>query len=174
MKTSKLNVLIVGIAAVIMSFSYQVNAQRYGRGQGQGWNQQNNQGWNQQYNQTWNCNIPNLTEVQQTKIEKMRTANMKEMIQSRNFMAEKRAHLNILRTADKVDMNAINKAIDEMGANRTKMMKKREAHRQSIRQILTDDQKVYFDSRRGRGSRGGNGQGNGMGRNGQGRGYQRF
>ncbi|RLD84261.1 MAG: hypothetical protein DRJ10_01645 [Bacteroidetes bacterium] len=166
MKTRKLNVLIVGIAAVIMSFSYQVNAQKNGRGQGQGWNQQNNQ--------TWNCNIPNLTEIQQTKIEKMRTANMKEMIQSRNFMAEKGANLNTLRTADKVDMNAINKAIDEMGANRTKMMKKREAHRQAIREILTDDQKVYFDSRRGRGSRGGNGQGNGMGRNGQGRGCQRF
>lgn len=93
-------------------------------------------------------------------------------------MAEKRAHLNVLRTADKVDMNAINKSIDEMGANRTKMMKKREAHRQAIREILTDDQKVYFDSRRGRGSRGGNGQNgmgrDGQGRNGQGRGYQRF
>ncbi len=37
MKTRKLNVLIVGIAAVIMSFSYHVNAQKNGRGQGQGW-----------------------------------------------------------------------------------------------------------------------------------------
>jgi len=167
MKTSKFNVLIVMIAAVLMSFSYQVNGQRNGRGQGQGWNQQNNQ--------ARNCNIPDLTEDQQQKIEKMRTTHMKEMIQFRNVMAEKRAHLNTLRTADKVDINAIYNAIDEMGANRTKMMKKREAHRQSIRQILTDDQKVYFDSRRGRGFKGGKGHGNGMGMRGQGRkGCQRF
>ena len=166
MKTRKLNVLIVMMAAVLMSFSYQVNAQGHGRGQGQGWNQQNNQ--------TWNCNIPNLTEDQQKKIEKMRTANMKEMMQFRNVMAEKGAHLNTLRIADKVDMTAINKAIDEMGTIRIKMMKKREAHRQSIRQILTDDQKVYFDSRRGRGFKGGKGHGNGMGMSGQGRGCRRF
>jgi len=168
MKTSKLNVLIIMIAAFLMSFSYQANAQRYGKGQGQGWNQQNNQ--------QRNCNIPNLTEDQQKKIEKMRTANMKEMIQFRNVMAEKSAHLNTLRTADKVDMNAVNKAIDEMGATRTKMMKEREAHRQSVRQILTDEQKVYFDSRRGRGFNGGKGKGNGrgMGMRGQGRGCQRF
>jgi len=91
-------------------------------------------------------------------------------------MAEKSAHLNTLRTADKVDMNAVNKAIDEMGATRTKMMKEREAHRQSVRQILTDEQKVYFDSRRGRGFNGGKGKGNGrgMGMRGQGRGCQRF
>ena len=170
MKTSKFNVLVIMIATLLMSFSYQANAQRNGRGQGQGQGQ--GQGLYQQNNQGMQCNIPNLTQDQQLKIEKMRTANMKEMLQFRNTMAEKRAHLNILRTADKADMNAINKTIDEMGANRTKMMKKREAHRQDVRLILTDEQKVYFDSRRGRGFKG---QGNGMGMNGQGRnGCRRF
>jgi len=160
MKTRKLNVLIVMVAAILMSFSYQVNAQKYGKGQGQGWNQQNKQGMQ--------CNIPNLTEDQQKKLEKMRTSNMKEMLQSRNAMAESRARLNTLRTADKADMNAINKVIDEMGANRTKMMKKKEAHRQEVRQILTDEQRVYFDSRK-RGSHKGNGHGNKMGMNGKGK-----
>ena len=168
MKTRKFNVLIVMVAAILMSFSYQVNAQKNGKGQGQGWNQQNNQ--------TRNCNIPNLTEDQQKKIEKMRTSNMKEMMQFRNAMAESRAHLNTLRTADKVDMSAINKTIDKMGANKIEMMKKREAHRQSVRQVLTDDQRVHFDSRNGRGFKGGKGQGQGRGgRHGQGRGgCQRF
>lgn len=163
MKTRKFNVLIIMMAAILMSFSYQGNAQRNGKDYGQGWHQQNNQ--------IWNSHIPNLTEDQQKKIEKMRTANMKEMIQFRNVMAEKSAHLNTLRTADKVDMNAINKEIDVIGAISTKMMKKREAHRQSVRQILTDEQKVYFDSRRGKGFKGGKG----IGMHGQGRyGCQRF
>ncbi|MEN8120160.1 MAG: periplasmic heavy metal sensor [Bacteroidota bacterium] len=173
MRKSKFNILVVMMAAVLMSFSYQANAQRNGRGQGQGWNQQNNQ--------SRNCIIPNLTEDQQKKIETMRTAHLKERMQHRNVMAEKRARLNTLRTADKIDMNAINKTIDEMAASRAKMMKKSEAHRQSVRQILTDDQKVYFDSRGGRGFKGGKGQGygrgqgmRGQGMRGQGRGSRRF
>ena len=159
MKTSKFNVLIVMVAAILMSFSYQVNAQK--KGNGHGWNQQNRQGMQ--------CNIPDLTEDQQKKMKKMKTANMKDMLQFRNVMAEKHAKLNTLRTADKVDMNAINKIIDEIGASKTKMMKKREAHRQEVRQILTDEQRVYFDSRRGNGFHGGKGHGNKMGMSGKGK-----
>ena len=155
MKSSKLNVLTLMVAVILMSFSNLANAQKQGKGQGQGWNQKNMQGMH--------CNIPNLTDEQQKKMEKMRTANMKEMLQFRNAMAEKKAHLNTLRTADKADMNAINKVIDEMGAMKITMMKKREAHRQEVRQILTDDQRVFFDSR------GGKGHGKGMGMKGQGK-----
>ncbi len=154
MKSSKLNVLSLMAAVILMSFSYQANSQMNGKGQGPGWNQKNMQGMH--------CNLPNLTEDQQNKMNKMRTANMKEMLQFRNTMAEKKAHLNTLRTADKADMNAINKLIDEMGAMKITMMKKREAHRQEVRKILTEEQRVIFDSRGGQGFKGGKGHGMGM------------
>jgi len=91
-------------------------------------------------------NIPDLTEEQQEKIDALRTTQMKAMQSFHNQLAEKGAHLQTLRTADKVDMDAINKTIDEMGAIRTKMMKSREQHIQDVRSLLTDKQRVYFDN----------------------------
>ena len=166
MKAIKLNVLSIMLAIIFMSFNNNTVAQKKGNGQGPGWNQQNKQ---------MHCNIPNLTEEQQKKMMKMRVSNMHDMLQFRNTMAEKRAHLNTLRTADKVDMNAINKLIDEIGALKIQMMKKKEAHRQEVRKILTDDQRVFFDSRSGQGFKGGKCHGQGMGMHGQGRkGYKKF
>jgi len=174
MKTLKFNTLFLMIATLLMSFSLDANAQRPNKGQGQG------QGMYQQNRQGMRCNIPDLTEAQQKKIAEMRVGQMKDMLMFRNSMAEKKARLNTLRTADKADMNAINKTIDEMGAIKTQMMKKREAHRQAVRQILTDEQRVIFDSRpmhgpkggmmmggHGKGKGQGQGQGMGMGMKGQ-------
>ncbi len=105
------------------------------------------------------CNLPNISKEQQAKISKLRTAHMKESQKTRNIMGEKRARLQTLQTADKVDMKAVNKTIDEIGVLRTEMHKKRATHRQSVRNLLTDEQKVVFDSKRGR-----NGKGFGKGR----------
>lgn len=93
-------------------------------------------------------NIPDLTDQQKEKIEEMRTPHMKTMLQLRNQMNEKRAHLKTLSSADKADMNAINKTIDEMGEITTKIMKERAGFHQEIRNILTEEQRVFFDSRK--------------------------
>ncbi len=113
-------------------------------------------------------NIPNLSADQQAKITALRTAHLKKMQNYRLQMAQKRIELQTLRTADKADMSAINKTIDEMSAIRTQMMKDREKHWQDVRNLLNQDQKVYFDSF----NRGGTCMGYGMGR-GFGRGYGR-
>ena len=176
MKTIKLKLLSLVLAVILFSFGTEVNAQR----------NQGNQGRNFQNNQTRECNIPDLTDAQKSKIEVLRTSQLKEATAHRSLMDEKRAHLNTLRIADKPDMKAINSTIDEMGALRTKHIKNSEAHRQSVRALLTDSQKVYFDSRRGnrgnrgmgqgrgqyggKGMRGGRGMGNGRGGAGYGRG----
>ena len=94
-------------------------------------------------------NIPDLTDAQQTKLKEMRTAHMKEMMPMKNELKEKQAHLQTLQTADKPDMNAINKEIDEIGVIKTSMAKKHAAFRQEVRKILTDDQRVYFDMHAG-------------------------
>jgi len=90
--------------------------------------------------------VPGLSEQQLEQMKSMRTEHMKEMQSLRNQMAEKKARLRTLSTADKVNMNDINKVIDEIGAMRTQMMKMKEQHRQNIRKMLTDDQRIYFDS----------------------------
>ncbi|NJO90085.1 MAG: Spy/CpxP family protein refolding chaperone [Chloroflexia bacterium] len=114
--------------------------------------------------QGWVCNIPDLTDDQQKKIDDLRVEHQKIMLNNRNQMMEKRAKLNTLRTADKADMNAINKLIDEMGVLHTQMMKDKEAHHQAIRSLLNDKQRVFFDSHKGRGFGEGRGSGQGMGR----------
>ena len=80
-------------------------------------------------------------------------------------LAEKGVRLQILRSADNVDMNSINKSIDEMGVIQTNMLKNKEQHFQSVRDLLTDDQKVYFNNfNRGSAKGQGFGYGNGYGR----------
>ncbi len=91
-------------------------------------------------------NIPNLTEEQQQKITKLQTGMMKEMQGIHDQLAEKHAHLKTLSHAEKPDQNAINKTIDEISDLQAQMMKKRFSHRQEIRNILTDEQKVVFDT----------------------------
>jgi hypothetical protein len=55
----------------------------------------------------------------------------------------------------------------------TKMMKASAKHQQSVRGLLTEEQKVYFDSRPGRGhhSKGMRNERDGRGSHGYGRGY---
>ncbi len=160
MKSTKFKISALALFAALISVTSLSAQQMNGTGPGQG------QGQGKGYCQ----NIPNLTAEQQTKIEKLRTAHLKEMLPLRNQMNEKRARLQTLQTAENADINAINATIDEMGVIRTTMQKKSAAHKQEIRKLLTDEQKIYFDSRPNkghgngqcRGNDAGYGKGNGM------------
>lgn len=90
--------------------------------------------------------IPNLTEAQQTKITKIRTTHMKISNNLRNQLKEKRAHLQTLQSTDTPNQKDIDNTIDEITELQNKLMKNRTAMRLEIRNQLTDEQKVYFDS----------------------------
>ncbi len=90
--------------------------------------------------------IPGLTDEQEQKLDRLRTAHLKEMTALRNDIAVKRAEIQKLETVDKPDMAQINKTIDELGSVRTEMAKKRAAHLQQVRSLLTEEQRVYFDA----------------------------
>jgi Spy/CpxP family protein refolding chaperone len=92
-------------------------------------------------------NIPDLTEQQVQKIEELCLATKKEMTGLKNQMGEKQAHLKTLQDADKADMTAINKTIDEISVLKADMMKKHEATRQDIRNLLTEKQRIVFDAK---------------------------
>lgn len=91
--------------------------------------------------------IPNLTDTQSKKIEALRVAHQKEVQKIKNQMDIKRAELKALQTADKPDMSAINKKIEERSVLRTDLEKKRAQYKQDVRALLTDEQKLAFDKR---------------------------
>ncbi len=154
MKKLSLRTLAILIAGIFFLSSAQVIAQKGKNGQ------------DRPAGMGYQCPVSDLNEAQQKKIDELRIAHQKNMLKFRNQMGEKSAQLQTLRTAEKADMNAINKTIDEIGALKTQMMKEREDHRQQVRSVLTDSQRVQFDMHRGYGKKGG--QGNyGMGCRGQ-------
>jgi len=104
--------------------------------------------------------IAGLTDEQQQKMKALHISFAKETLPLTNQLSEKQARLHTLQTADKVDLKAVNGTIDEIGKIRTELMKKRAAQHESIRQLLTDEQRVAFDTRggkhgKGQGRRGG-------------------
>ena len=167
MKQVKFKTLALLMVATLLSINTSVFAQK----------------GNMQMHNNRNCNIPNLTEEQETKIEKLRTAHMQEMLSQKTQLEEKKAHKKSLMVAKEIDLKAINKTIDEMSAIRVNMQKMKAKHHKAVRSLLTDEQKVFFDNHylnkrsnnRAYGRRRGgmkNGMGNGMG-NGMDDGYGR-
>ena len=162
MKMIKMRTNLVLVAALLLGLSLSALSQQ-GNGRG------NQSGWQRG---DYCENIPDLTEDQQSQIQTLRTAHWKEMQNYRNGLDEKRARLRTLQTTENANTDEINNLIEEMGAKRTNMQKRAMAQRTEVRGLLTDDQKVYFDSRMGRrggmgkfdGCNYGKGRGNGRGR----------
>ncbi|KPL14891.1 hypothetical protein AMJ74_02565 [candidate division WOR_3 bacterium SM1_77] len=91
--------------------------------------------------------IPGLSQEQQEQIKTLRTEYMKTVQPLRNQIGEKKARLRTLTTSDKVNMSQVNKVIEDIGKIKTEMMKLREQHRQEVRKMLNDEQRVFFDAR---------------------------
>ncbi len=117
--------------------------------------------------------ILDLTPEQDAQITELRTKHLKEVTPLRNELGEKRARLRTLQTAENPNLNEINQTIDEMASIRANIQKKGAAHRAEVASLLTDEQKVIYNSRRqGRmGRKGSAGMRQGMGQ-GMGRGMQ--
>ncbi len=187
MKANNLKMIVTLVMIVLMGFGTDALAQRgngnrngNGYGNGNGYANGNGYGNGNGYSFRDCNNMPNLTDAQRTSIEKLQVVQQKEMLQYSNKLRELNAKLNTQRSSNNESMTAINKTVDEITSVKNKQMKQRETHKQEIRKLLTDDQKVLFDSRQNRrngngnrngnrgGKRGGRGNGNGYG-NGNGR-----
>jgi Spy/CpxP family protein refolding chaperone len=97
--------------------------------------------------------IPGLTEEQIKKMTDLRIAHLKEMQAFHGQIDINRAKYRALIRSDKADPSAINENIDEHTAIRNQMEKKQAAHLQAVRNLLTEEQRVYFDISRGPGAR---------------------
>lgn len=157
---------VTSVLAVVLVSILAVNAQAQRTNPNMGQNQQ----WAQTGNQPLGgrlAGILDLTPDQQTKIQEIRLNAQKAHLPVRNQIAEKQARLQTLRTAANYDSKEVNKIIEEIGVLRTGLAKDREVTRQEIRTVLTEDQRVIFDSMGNRANRGmGMKGGAGAGRNG--------
>jgi Spy/CpxP family protein refolding chaperone len=122
----------------------------------------------------------NLTEDQQVQMKSLRLKLQQEMLPIRNKLGENKARFRTLSTAENADMKAINKLIDGNSQLTASLAKLRAANHQAVRKLLTEEQRIIFDSRdfrrgdkRGQGQRGQRGERGQRGakRPGQGQGY---
>jgi len=131
MKTLKKLPLVILISIFVFAAPL-ANAQKKGQG-------------NKSNSNKIDCVITDLSDKQKEDINTLRTAHIKEAQQIKNQMDIKRSELKALQQVDSPNMDAINKKIDERAALRTDLEKKTAAHRQSVRNTLTDDQRIIFD-----------------------------
>ena len=110
--------------------------------------------------------LPDLTDDQVKKIKSLRMGMLKQITPMKAQLQELKAHLQTLSIAEKADMEAINNTIEKMGSIRTKMMMIHAKFRQDVRSVLTDEQRIVFDSKAGnmmgQGMKGHHGQNKGI------------
>lgn len=150
---------IAALSAALLASTITM-AQGPGNGQGKG------QG--QGYHQAGDCQIPNLTEEQQKKIDALKLDHQKKMIEIKNQIEEKRARLVTVTTGDKINKEEAYKLIEEIAALKVIRDKYKLDHQLAVRALLTEEQKVWFDMHgmhkgKGHGPHHGHGMGQGMG-----------
>ena len=93
-------------------------------------------------------NLPDLTEEQKNKIEDLKVEHIKNTKSHRDAVMAKEVELHALTTEETVNMSKINDLIEDIGKIRIDLQKKRVTHQQEIRELLTEKQRVIFDSHR--------------------------
>jgi Spy/CpxP family protein refolding chaperone len=89
--------------------------------------------------------LPNLTAEQKAKLEKLHAEHQKMMADAKAEMEKQALEMKGLMK-DPVDVKKIEAKIDELSKLHADMQKKCLAHRLAVRGLLTDEQKVKFDS----------------------------
>lgn len=91
--------------------------------------------------------IPDLTDEQIEQIKDIQIAHLKDIQPIQNDLKINRATLNALLTEYEPDTTEINKLIERNSQLSAEIQKKNVAYKFRVRNLLTDDQKVYFDNR---------------------------
>ena len=89
-----------------------------------------------------------FTEEQKEAMKAIRLKSAKEVKAYRDELRELEAHHQTLTTADIADLNAINSSIEKIGKVKMELAKIRAKDHQEVRSLLTEEQRMKFDSRR--------------------------
>lgn len=82
----------------------------------------------------------NLSEEQREKLNTLRADHQKEMRYENNLLQEKNARLSTLLSAPERDETAVNNTIDQIAEMKAGLMKKRIAHQEEAKTILSPEQ----------------------------------
>lgn len=91
--------------------------------------------------------VTNLSNEQVEQLWTLQVAKQKKLNNLNNLLTEKQAQQQTLEAADKANMKAINKVIDEQIGLISQQMKLEAEYKQKIRSILTEDQRIQYDAR---------------------------
>ena len=91
------------------------------------------------------CEMLDLTDNQKAKFEKIKLEGDKKVIPLKNELNELSARKTTLMSASKIDKKAVNKVIKEMSAKREQIQLIRTEQHISMRNELTENQKVMWD-----------------------------
>ncbi|MCL3780301.1 periplasmic heavy metal sensor [Prolixibacteraceae bacterium JC049] len=91
----------------------------------------------------------NLSDEQKESMKAIRLEAYKESKPLRDQLRELKAKQQTLTTAEKADMKSIDKNIDAMSKVQNKLAKLRARNHQKIRSLLTEEQRIKFDERKG-------------------------
>jgi Spy/CpxP family protein refolding chaperone len=92
-------------------------------------------------------NLPDLTEEQHEKIKKVDLKQIEAMTPLRNQMREKKSRLSTILITMPVDIKSADQVADEISKVIAAILKAQIRHDQELRNILTPDQQIIFDSR---------------------------
>jgi Spy/CpxP family protein refolding chaperone len=92
------------------------------------------------------CAIPDLTPEQTMKIQKLKLDFEKAILALQTDMKTKRLEFRAL-VVERADQKKLEAKIDEMAKASADIQKKALAHRNEIRNLLTDAQKKFFDQK---------------------------
>ena len=91
--------------------------------------------------------LSDLTDEQQSKMKDLRLDMQKRILPQQNKIGEYDAKLRTLASVEQADLKAINKVIDSKTEALAKVMKIKAENHQKIRSVLTEEQRIVFDSR---------------------------
>ena len=154
MKSQKSKVTGLIVAAILMITGTNLQAQNDGPPQRQErekpvMHQRGPQGKHTDKDQR-GIRIPNLNEEQKAQLKAIHLKTEKEALPLKNKVGEKEARLKTLTTSEKFDVRAVNLVIDEIGSLKSDLMKFKVAAGQEIKQILTEEQLVFFNNHAGK------------------------
>lgn len=91
-------------------------------------------------------NMLDLSDEQLEEIQAIHLNGQKEMLTLRTTLQQKRAELRTLTIGDNYDKGKVAQLAEEIGDLHTQMLTKRTTHQQQIKEILTEEQRIKFDT----------------------------
>jgi Spy/CpxP family protein refolding chaperone len=139
MKNRNLKTWMTALFAFLLLTGFQVNAQRGG-----GIGPDHRSGYGLGHMNRLEAML-DLTDEQESEIEKLHLDFQKKSLSVRNKIREKNAQLNTL-ISEGADMNKVNQLVEEIGDLRTEVQKGMISTHMKVRNLLSDDQKVKYDN----------------------------